>query len=269
MAVITVSRQLGSLGDEIAKAVADKLGYAFIEKTKISEALTRQGFQPPEIARFDEMKPSIWQSLSQQRNKFLYSLRGAIYEFAAGQNTVIMGRGGQVLLEDLPGTLHVRITAPIKTRTARLVERHGYDSKNAERLIRKNDRESAGFISSFFDADWDDGELYDLILNTRTLSVETGAALITAAVEAVEIREKAGLATEKISDMALKQKVEAVLLGFPRVEVSYINVEGGVVHLVGLSSSPEMIKSCEEAVAGIDGIKSARIKIDLIEITLG
>ncbi len=269
MAVITVSRQLGSLGDEIAKGVSERLGCEFVEKAKISEALRRQGFEPPEIDRFDEVKPSVWQSLSQQRNRFLYSLRAAIYDFAAGQNAVILGRGGQVLLQELPGALHVRVTAPLKRRVARLVDRHGYENKQAERLIRKSDRESAGFIGGFFDADWDDVDLYDLVLGTRTMSVETGVGLIVDAVGAPEFRRRSETMAARLKDLALQQKVESVLLSFPRVEVSSIDVRDGVVRLVGLTSSPEIVKNCEKAIGAIEGLRGSDIKIDAIEITLG
>lgn len=56
MAIVTISRQIGSLGDEIAKALADKLGYEYMEKSKISEVLTKLGFSVSDVEIYDEKK---------------------------------------------------------------------------------------------------------------------------------------------------------------------------------------------------------------------
>jgi cytidylate kinase len=58
MAVITISRQLGSFGEEIATAVADKLNYEYIHKQKIGEALAGHGFRAHDFKKYDEKKPS-------------------------------------------------------------------------------------------------------------------------------------------------------------------------------------------------------------------
>ena len=169
MAIITISRQIGSLGDEIAKAVADKLGYEYIEKLKISKILSDQGFSAPEVEKYDEKKPSIWQSLSMQKKRFSHLIRAAVYELAVKENVVIVGRGGQAILKDIQGTLHVRVIASNAARISRLMEQMGYDEKDAERIIRQSDRDSSGYIGAYFDADWDDGDLYDLVVNIRYL----------------------------------------------------------------------------------------------------
>lgn len=67
MAVITISRQMESLGDQIAKAVAEKLRYNYVDKVKISDALMEQGLTASDFEKFDEKKPHIWQSLFHQK----------------------------------------------------------------------------------------------------------------------------------------------------------------------------------------------------------
>ena len=56
MAIITVSRQTGSLGDEIARVTAEKLGYGYIEKSQISKALSALGFSLSDIEKYDEKR---------------------------------------------------------------------------------------------------------------------------------------------------------------------------------------------------------------------
>ena len=66
MAIITISRQMGSLGDEIAKSVADKLNYEYIDKPEITEALADYGLRVHE--KFDEKGLSFWESFSCTRS---------------------------------------------------------------------------------------------------------------------------------------------------------------------------------------------------------
>jgi hypothetical protein len=74
MAVITVSRQLGSLGTEIAQKPAEVLQYEFVDKEKVAKALGTYGLPQPDLERFDEKKPPFWDSLQVQRRKFLHFL---------------------------------------------------------------------------------------------------------------------------------------------------------------------------------------------------
>ncbi len=174
MAIITISRQIGSLGNEIAMATADKLGYEYIEKVQISEILSKLGFTISEIDKLDEKKPSIWQTLTAQKELFAQYIRAAVCELAARKNIVIVGRGGQVILKDIPGTLHIRIIAPYATRISRLMEQRGYEEDDVKRIIRQGDNDSSGYLSTYFDADWDDSDLYDLVINTRAVSLNDG-----------------------------------------------------------------------------------------------
>ncbi len=254
MAIITISRQIGSFGDEIAESVAEQLSYNYIEKTKISEALTHQGLEANDIDKYDEKKVPVWQTFSNQRKKYLHLIQAVVYDFAADENTVIIGRGGQVLLKDLPGTLHVRIVAPMATRTKRLMEKTGYDEKSARQFIQRNDSESSGYINSFFNADWDNRDFYDLIINTRVISIPTATQMIVEAVGASEFREKFNLTAEKLRDLALTQKVEAALLEIHGLSISDLYVQKGVVTLVGVVISEAIKEACDEAVYSVDGI---------------
>ncbi len=112
MAIITISRQIGSLGDEIAKALTDRLGYKRIEKSQIGAILSEHGFSASDVDEYDETNPTLLQHLSERTKLFEHLIRAAIYELAAIDNVVIVGRGAQLILRDIPGTLHVRVIAP-------------------------------------------------------------------------------------------------------------------------------------------------------------
>jgi len=264
MAIITVSRQLGSFGDEIAQNVANHLNYEYVDKLKIGEAVALQGLPAAQMEKFDEKKPSFWDAFSDQRKKFSHTIRAVLYDFAGKNNTVILGRGGQVLLKNLPGTLHVRIIAPFETRMERIIEQEHYDSRNGDRILRRSDRESFGYIRSFFGADWDDKNLYDLIVNTKVISIDTGVKMIVDTISSEKYQGSFEQTVEKLSDLALLQKAETLLMEMSDVEdrVSVLKVEKGVVILTGLVHSAEIKEECENKISEIKGV--IRIKNEIL-----
>jgi cytidylate kinase len=257
MAVITISRQLGSLGTEIARGVAEKLNYEYVDKEKIGKKLADLGFGAPEMGKFDEKRPPLWDTLSAQRTKFLHSIQAAIYEFARKGRVVIVGRGGQVLLRNIPGTLHVRIFAPFDFCVKRLMESERIDEKQAARIIRQSDRDSAGYIQSFFHADWNDATLYDLLINTEKLSLATAMQMIIDSVQSREIREGAEKGKEKLAELSLVQKAEAKLAAILGTDLRHVEVqiEKGMVVLKGAVISPMLKEECERTVAALEGVE--------------
>ncbi len=258
MPIITISRQLGSLGTEIAQGVAEKLSYEYVDKKKVTEALSPYGLFAPDVEKFDEKRPSFWDSFQIQKKKFLHSLEAVIYDFGRKGNVVIVGRGGQVLLKDLPGVLHVRIIAPFAIRLKRIMALEGGDEKKASRVLNQSDRDSAGFLRSFFDVDWEDRSLYDLMINTEKLSAETGVKLIIDSISSPEIQEGGKGIESKLIDLALTQKVEVILMGIIGIEFGNVTVQvkGGVVRLSGFVASEILKEDCLRAVARIEGVNS-------------
>jgi cytidylate kinase len=266
MAVITVSRQMGSLGTEIAQILAERLQYEYVDKDKIGKVLATYGLPELDLEKFDEKKPPFWDSWQIQRKKFLHFLEAGIYEFARKGNVVIVGRGGQVLLKDLPGVFHLRVIAPLAVRVQRVLAEEK-DEKQTARLLRRNDRDSEGFIRSFFDMDWDDPNLYDLVINTQKVSAESAAEMILRTAQSREIQEGEKRAEEKLTEMALIQKVEATLLGLMGVDGRHINaqVEKEVVTLRGSVPSAKDRENCEKAIAALDGVKKVDNQILITE----
>jgi cytidylate kinase len=256
MAIFTVSREAGSLGTEIAQAVAQKLHYEYLDKEKIERALVDRGVPVPEVERFDEKKPPFWVSWQIQSRRFLHAVQAAVYDFARRGNTVIVGRGGQVLLRDIPGAGHLRFTAPFPTRVARVMAREKVDEKQATRLIHRSDRDSAGFLRFFFEVDWQDPALYDLVINTQRISPDTAVEIIARLAESPEILAGAKEAEEKLTDLSLEQKVEAALLDLLglNIRLIHIHVARGVVTLKGSVVSGVELENTQRAVAQIDGV---------------
>ena len=267
MPVITISRQLGSLGTQIAHAVANELNYEYVDKDKIGKALRNYGLSAFEAETFDEKAPPFWDYMDMQKKKFLHIVEALIHDLARKDNVVIVGRGGQVLLKDFPGVLHVRIVAPFDLRIQRIIERGGGDKRQAMESLRRSDRASAGFMRGFFDADWEDPDLYDLMINTRHLSAEEAGRIIMECAHSLEIKEGGRRNREKSEDLALVQKVETSLQvvlgsGFRQIQIT---AERGVVSLEGTVTSNLLKEDCQNAVASIKGVNRVNNQLSVEE----
>lgn len=263
MAVITISRQVGSLGTEIAQTLAKQLHYNYLDKEGIEQGLTTCGLSLTDVEKFDEKSPPFWQSWQIQSRKFLNAIRLLILEAAHRNHVVIVGRGGQILLRDMPGVLHVRIVAPFETRLQRMMAETGGDAKEVAQALRHGDRDSAGFIRFFFDQDWERPDLYDLILNTRLLTVTEATTMIETMVSSTTMQEGEKQLPALLNDLIIQQKVDNALLSIGWADRRMINVEveAGRVALQGTVSSQADVDYYLGLVRAIDGVKDVENRL--------
>jgi hypothetical protein len=129
-----------------------------------------------------------------------------------------------------------------------------------------NDRDSSEYIRSFFDIDWNDQNMYDLVLNTRTMSMETSTALIIAAITAQEFRDRPEQVEKSLADMALAQLTQGALVGFAGIDLTSVEVAQGVVILAGLASSHKRIEECKKTVSRLKGVKEVRGMLEVVPL---
>jgi cytidylate kinase len=112
---------------------------------------------------------------------YLKTMTTIIRELAATGAIVILGRGGQMILADLPRALHVLCIAPQALRAHRLAERDGIGQEEALRRLSEGDRARAAFYRKFWKVDVADPGLYDLTIDTARLSYDIAADLVAQA----------------------------------------------------------------------------------------
>lgn len=178
MAVITFSRQLGSLGFQVAKAVAERLNYRLVWRDLINQAAIRAGAPEVALAMLDEFNLLGIAPTQQQFKDYIRVVGQVIRELADEGKIVIVGRAGQVLLQDDPRILHVRVVAPIEVRVERLVSARGILLESARAQIQASDRARKNYLRRFYHVNWEDSNLYDIILNTGRISVAAAADTI-------------------------------------------------------------------------------------------
>jgi len=172
MSVITISREMGSQGDSIAKQIAQSLDYHLVDKEFIAQVLSQYG-----LVEFDkeyEALPSFWDQFNAQREKrrdiIVAMLNRVLKAVAQHGNVVILGRSGFAVLGDFADVLNIRIWAPLPVRIKRLMGQQHITASQAEDLIKENDQVRHNFVKSFYGVQWQDISRFDLIINTSKIS---------------------------------------------------------------------------------------------------
>ncbi len=205
--VITIAREEGSGGDEIAQELARSLKLSYLDKEIIQLAARRLHISETELAQFDEKILPQMEALREVATQFHdiplsrvlaptrstfgsvaekptpikqdtpYSvLKGyhklveqLIKEVAGRGHVVIVGRGANFVLKDWTGVLNVYIRAPLESRIERLAYLQNLDYDTAVQLIEKNDFQRAGYIRQYYGADWSNSDLYQMVVNTAQI----------------------------------------------------------------------------------------------------
>ena len=201
MGVVTVTYELGSLGLEVAKSVAEKLGYKLVYTEILSEVAQRLGVPEWKIEEFDEFKYvpsklSFFDLFQLDKNlidfgaifgekkkeisfeEFREALTKAVTAFAVSNNVVIVGHGAACILQEYPNSLHVKVEAPFADRVKTFADKAGISLEQAEKQLKKVDEKEREFYRDICDEDISKIDLFHLKLNTSKLSVENATELV-------------------------------------------------------------------------------------------
>ncbi|MEJ2757984.1 MAG: cytidylate kinase-like family protein, partial [Anaerolineales bacterium] len=146
MTVITISRQLGSQGTTLGRMVAAKLGYHLVHRELINKAAKMAKSPELALATIDELGLFGIQLDPSQQQLYLNTVKIVIEDLANKGDVVIVGRAGQVILQDHPNVFHFRVIAPLETRIQRIVDAHGVAREAAAAQIQDSDRYRANYL---------------------------------------------------------------------------------------------------------------------------
>jgi CMP/dCMP kinase len=225
MTVLTISRQYGSGGDEIARKLCERLGYRLFDKRLVAEAAAEAGLSDQEIIDYAEENYKIRSFLDRLFNRSatltqvntwkedaegvripettaisediaITLMKNAIKSAHKLGKVVIVGRGGQVLLRDKLDAIHVRIIADTGDRLYRVRERIRQEKpvfpadlsirREAQDMILMRDAASKDYVQRFYQSDVEDPMLYHVVVNTSRTGIEGAVELITAMVLRLE-----------------------------------------------------------------------------------
>ena len=265
MHFISITRKMGTNGSEIARRVANQLQYSFYDTEAIETAAREMGFLN-DVKAVDEKVPSLFERLfSHQPEIQLDHLNAIIYELASRGNAVFLGRGSHILLRPFKCALHVRVTASLEKRIQNLVGR-GFRKDVAIKAIHQSDHEREAFIKFAFGVDWDNPELYDMVLNMDNVTVDLAADIVVHTARTEEIQARSLDAMESLKMMGLARRAEAALVeaGFSSTSLSVAVVEPGKIRLTGPVAGESTKTKAEEILKGVKGIESVDNELEVI-----
>jgi len=267
MAIITISREMGSGGIPIAHKVAEKLGYQLIDGEAIMAAAGEYGLSPEGIEQADEKPPHFVDTLDSKQFLDLHLIELIILEAALKGNVVIYGRGGQDLLKDISSVLRTRIIAPFEDRVERWAEREWLDPDRARYLVRKSDQQRAGFIMYYFDRDWEDAVNYDIVINTQRLSEDMAVRVICDCVKDSNLEGIKASSKKILSDLILRKRVEIAILSADDIDAYLLEIEAedGIITLSGQVHSKAEKKAAESKAKTVKGAESVQNNIQVVE----
>ena len=167
MAIVTISRKCGTGAKDIAEAVAKRVRYGFVGKDSIFKEIEEHGKEWLDwVARLDDLAPTLRERYDKSHAAYLAMVEHCIYKNALKNDVVILGRGGNYLLEKIPYSLRVRITASEEDRCRTLRDRFGIDEAAAMKILKRGDHERSSYINKAYHRQWANPDDYDMTLNS-------------------------------------------------------------------------------------------------------
>ena len=210
--VVTIARQVGTNGEEVARIVASALGFRLLDYRLVQEAAQEAGVSPETISEA-EHKPSFFGRIIEAlaRNPagpaagqwgepiniaatplltsadYRQLVQQVVHDFAEQGNVVFLGHGAQFMLRDRADTFRVLVVGGDDVRTRRLMVSMNVDEAKAREVVQKTDKERIDYFRTYYDAGWTSPSSYDLTVNTDHLNPQQAADLVLGALRVRDI----------------------------------------------------------------------------------
>jgi cytidylate kinase len=215
--VITVTRDYGAGGYEVARRLSEALGWELLDRELLHRAAAVEHLPDAELERLDEKPVSLIDRfrLHPPHQRYLHGLKEAARQAAIRGNVVLVGRGTGQLVADLPNVLHLRLTAPREWRAARMAKQEGWTPEQALARCTEEDRNRDRFTRYFFGEAPFQPAQYDLTFQTAWVSPEEVVACTAALVRGQEV-ETTTVGSGAVSVLTLSRELGAGERSFPQ-----------------------------------------------------
>ena len=194
--ILTIEREFGTGAPYIAETIAKKLGWAVWDREITEEIARRLKCKAEMVEKREERLDSVYYrmvkafmrgSFESQTDAGLELLDAEhlagffekiVLEIADKGKCVIVGRGAPYFLRNREGAFHVFLYAPYGEKLRRVIE-FGKTRKEAEHLLDTVDGERAGFVRKYYNKEWPDRYLYNMMLNVNTGDDAAVQAILT------------------------------------------------------------------------------------------
>ncbi len=265
MAIITITRGVQSGGRELARQLAERLGYRCMSREVISECARKYNIMEDDLYKKLIEAPRLWQRLSRQHRRYLIYIQCSLIEAAKQDNIVYHGYAGQLFLKGVQHALKIRLDTPLETRIQAEMKEYGKDREAAIEYIGKMDKEQNRWIRFLYKKDWYDPALYDLSINLENIMIDTVCEIVERMLARSEFRT-----TEKsvniLNNLSLKCEVQAALAADDDLwnQDITVNANDSIVVLRGVVKSAKIRDAIIRIASQVKGVADCETYIGLL-----
>ncbi len=259
MPLIAMTREMGSLGKDVAAAIADRLKKQVVHHEIIDHLASKMRLRKSHVVRFLEGKSGIWERLTTDKTSLsIYTADETFALAESGKVAVIRGWGAAHLLRPVPHVISVRVCAPFEVRVKRMMERLNTDDRDfVENEIKLSEEAHGAITRRHFGISWQHSDQYDLVLNTERLTIEECADAVIGLLDDPTFQETPE-SVRLFANLALSAHVRSALRQDTRTAKMRISIaaENGVVTLAGLVDPGQQPGDAAEVAGKVAEVKN-------------
>lgn len=257
MPLVAMNREIGSLGRDVARGVADHFGIKTKHHEMIDALANRARVRKSHVMSFLDGKQGLWERLTADQLSLGMLTADEILTQAENEKGVVLrGWGATSLLKEVPHAVRVCVSASREVRIKRTMERlNSTDEAEVRRIVEQNDEAGDVVMRRHFHVDSREVDEYDLCLNTDRMSVAQCIDTVVALVNSAQFAETES-SRAKLRDIALAHRARAAL----RVDTStkacklQVTASGGRVTIEGVVDTEAQRDACAAVAARVPGV---------------
>lgn len=279
MPIVTISRGTFSGGEALAHCLTKKSGLPAVGVEVIKEAATLYGISESEISQQLKQGPNVWERLlGEKRRLYFIALQSAMAERAAKGDFIYHGLAGHFLLHGVPNVFKVRLVAPLSYRIKSEVAKKNITEKVAKQYIKKVDERRKQWTKFFYNVDWTDPSLYDMVINLENLSLDTACGIIMYALSQPEFQstpekkkavEDFALSCQVKAKIALNERTKGIELDV-EVKDGNVRIQGKLYTTVGMFATGLRQSEAEiiTIVKSVPGVKDVKVELQELPVAV-
>ena len=264
MAIITISRGTYSGGEDLAKCIADRLGYECIAREVLVEAARDYGADEGRLHKALLERPGLLERLTSERADYIALVQATLCKLVKNDNVVYHGHAGHLLLRGVPHVLRVRVIANMELRVRSAMYREGLTRSQAIEHVAKMDQARSKWTKFLYHVDWQDPSLYDLVVNVDVSGVSSACRIVCTAAGMDEFRTTRE-SQRVMDDLALSTEVKARIIADKSITSPGVDVTAtdGVIITSGTVGSSEEISRISEIARTTPGVRGTRSTVEV------
>ena len=275
MTVITMTREMGSLGRDVALGLADRLGLELVQHELVEHIAEKMHMQESSVNRFLEGKANLLERWGINENDMSLYTTEELLGVAKRGNVLIRGWGATYVLREISHVTCIRVCAPVTMRARNVMDRVGIaDLEVARKEVRRNDAAYARRMQQLFHVDYRDPMLYDMVFNTEKVSVDACIDMIAATVARPENRPTPE-STARLEHMVTLAHVRSALrqseiTSRPTPSLTMeLDPESGELLLSGVADDQAFKDEAERVAREVPGVASVRNELIVVRSVIG